>query len=121
MNNENKSLGKVLKQQRVMIPLTLQELARASGVSPSHLGRIETGQRFPSARILLKIANPLGLNQDELLTLAGYRSPRSPTQVDSSGGRLDTYVAAVLSQEPVEIQRGVIAVLTILKDMAKGK
>ncbi len=36
-------LGKILKQRRVMIPLTLRELATTSGVSSSHLGRIERG------------------------------------------------------------------------------
>jgi len=34
--------------------------------------------------------------------------------------RLDPYVARVLAQEPVEIQRAVIGILTILKSIAKG-
>jgi len=53
-------LGRIIRQQRLMLPLTLQEVAAMSGISASHLGRIERGGRFPSARVLRKIARPLG-------------------------------------------------------------
>ena len=115
-------LGRILKQRRVMIPLTLQELARASGVSTSHLGRIERGERFPSARILRKLAQPLGFGVSELFTLADYL-PSEPSAVAESEAQprwLDPYVATVLSEEPVEVQRAVITILTVLKSIAKG-
>lgn len=119
-DNSN-DLGKILKQRRVMIPLTLSELAAASGISSSYLGRIERGKRFPSARILCRIAKPLGFGEGELLTLAGYLSPHPSTEVEGlSGGRLDPYVAGVLSQEPLHVQRAVIGILSILKSVAKG-
>jgi len=60
-------LGRIIKQQRVMIPLTLEGLVTKSGVSASHLGRIERGDRFPSARILRKLAKPLWFEESELL------------------------------------------------------
>ena len=118
------NLGTIIKRQRVTIPLTLQELAAKAGVSASHLGRIERRERFPSAHILRKIAKPLGFDENELFTLAGYLSPQSlgiaevnPTY---SGGGLDPYVAKVLSQETVEVQRAVIGILTILKSIARS-
>jgi len=114
-------LGKILKQQRVMIPLTLKELAAKSGVSSSYLGRVERGERFPSASVLGKIAKPLGSSKGELFAHAGYLSPQPLTAVESEAGRLDPYVAAVLSQEPVEVQRTVIGILSILKSIAKGR
>ena len=117
---DRNDLGKILKQRRLMIPLTLKELAARSGISSSYLGRIERGERFPSALILRKIAKPLGSSEDELFTLAGYLSPQPPTAVESEAGRLDPYVAAVLSQEPVEIQRAVVTILSVMKGMAKG-
>ncbi len=117
-------LGAMIKQQRISVPLTLQEMAAKSGVSASHLGRVERGERFPSAHILQKIAKPLGFEEDELFTLAGYLSPQSPMIAEKSlgysGERLDPYVARVLAQEPVEMQRAVIGILTILKSIAKG-
>ncbi len=82
-DNSN-DLGKILKQRRVMIPMTLGELAAASGVSSSHLGRIERGERFPSAHMLRKIAKPLGFEETELLTLGGFLSPQPSAEVDQA-------------------------------------
>jgi transcriptional regulator with XRE-family HTH domain len=124
MDNDMKNLGTLIKRQRVTTPLTLQQLAAVSGVSPSHLGRIERGERFPSAHILRRIAKPLGFDENDLFTLAGFLSPQSPrvagTGTPYDNGRLDPYVAGVLSQEPVEMQRAVIEILTILKSIAKS-
>jgi len=120
----NSDLGKIIKQQRITVPLTLQELTAKSSVSSSHLGRIERGERFPSAHVLRKIARPLGFEEDELLTLAGYLSPQSHRIAEEgpsySGRRVDPYVARVLAQEPVDVQRAVIGILTILKSIAKS-
>lgn len=101
MNN----LGKILKQRRLMIPLTLGELAAKSGVSSSHLGRMERGERFPSARVLRKIAKPLGFSESQLFTLVGYLSPLSSCMVERAVqlGKLDLSVAEALSEEPGEI------------------
>lgn len=120
MTDNRSDLGKILKQRRVMIPLALKELAHASGVSSSHIGRIERGKRFPSARILHKIAKPLSFEEGELLTLAGYLSTQPSTEAERpGGGRLDPYVAAV-PQEPVHIQQAIVTILIILKSMARG-
>jgi transcriptional regulator with XRE-family HTH domain len=119
------NLGKIIKQQRINVPLTLQELAAESHVSASHLGRIERGERFPSARILRKIARPLGFDEDELFTRAGFLTPPSSGVSEESdsryaGRQLDPYVAKILAEEPVEIQRAVIGILSLLKSVAKG-
>ncbi len=124
MSDREISLGEIIRQQRVTIPLTLQELAQKTSVSPSHLGRMERGERFPSARILRKIAGPLGFEEDELFTLAGYLSPQPSTVAESrpsySSGRLDPYVSKVLANEPTEVQHAVIGILSILKSLSKS-
>jgi transcriptional regulator with XRE-family HTH domain len=125
MSYNNSDLGKILKQQRINTPLTLQELAAVSGVSSSHLGRIERGERFPSARILRKIAKPLGFSEDELFTLAGFLSPQTSGVAEENITRynsrqLDPYVARLLAEEPPEIQRAVIGILSLLKSVARG-
>ena len=123
-NNNSQNLGGILKQRRVMIPLTRHKLAAISGISSSHLGRIERGERFPSASILRKIAKPLGFEESELFCLAGYLSPRSvgieEENIDYSGRQLDPYVSKILSQEPLEVQHTVIGILSILKSIAKA-
>ena len=119
-----RNLNKILKQRRVMIPLTLRELAAMSGVSMSHLGRIEKGDRFPSASVLRKIAKPLGFEESELFYLAGYLSPSTSGATEESPAyiseRLDPYVSKVLSQEPVEVQRAVLAILSVVKSIAQS-
>ena len=122
-SGNGQNLGRIMKQQRLMIPLTLQELAAKSGVSPSHLGRIERGERFPSALVLRKIAKPLGFEEDELFSLAGYLSTSfgvAESIPNYNDRRLDPYVAKILGQEPVEVQRTVIGILSILKSIAKA-
>ncbi len=121
--NNEENLGRVIRQQRISIPLTLHELTVKSGVSESYLGRIEKGQRFPSARILRKIAAPLGFDTNELFTLAGYLSTRLGTaEADllNSGRRLDPYVARELAREPIAVQRAAIRIITVLKSIAKS-
>ena len=122
--NNRSNLGLLLKQQRLRAPLTLRELTDLSGVSSSHLGRIERGERFPSASILRRIARPLGFEEDELFTLAGYLSPTSPDVAEAhlaySGRQLDPYVAKVLAEEPVEVQRAVIGILSMLKSVSRS-
>lgn len=125
MAQSNNNLGRILKQQRIAIPLTLQELAATSGVSSSHLGRIERGERFPSAHILRKIAKPLGFDEDELFTLAGFLTPQTPGVAEERNSgytsrHLDPYVAKMLAEEPIEMQRAIIGILTMLKTIAKG-
>ena len=64
--NYNEYLGRIIKQQRVALPITLHALAAISGVSASHLGRIERGERYPSAHILNRICRPLEFREEEL-------------------------------------------------------
>lgn len=121
MAEDNRNdLGRMLKQRRLMIPLTLQELASVARVSSSHLGRIERGERFPSARILRRLARPLQMDEAELMPLAGYLSPEPTNASDNGSMYLDPYVSMVLSREPAEVQRAVVAVLTVLKSMARS-
>ena len=125
MNDIDRSnLGQIIRQQRITVPLTLQQLASMSGVSASHLGRIERGERFPSASILRKVAQPLGFEENELFILAGYLSPQTPRIAEAGpgyrGGRLAPYVARALAEEPIEVQHAVIGILSILKSIAKG-
>ncbi len=81
--NNTQNLGNLIRQQRIRIGLTLTALTAKSGVSTTHLSRIEKAQRYPSANALRKIAKPLGIEEKELFTLAGYlplEHPESPDQ-----------------------------------------
>ena len=103
--------------------MTLQELAQISGVSPSYLGRIEKNERFPSASILKKIAQPLGFNENELFILAGYLPPQSDAIAKATPGynytNLDPHIARELAKEPIEMQFAALTILSILKSLDK--
>lgn len=117
-------IGEIIKQRRVTIPLTLCELSSNSGVSQSHIGRIERGERLPSAHVLRKIAKPLGFEEEELFMVAGFLSIPSSDQKNSTNSyyhnlEIDPFVANVLAHEPAEVQRAVIGILSLLKIIAK--
>ena len=100
--------------------LTQRQVSAMTGVSSAHLGRIESGYRSPSARILEKLANPLGFSVGELFAIAGYLvSEPSTVGSEAHTGRIDPYVARILSEEPIEIQRYLVTILSVLKSMAK--
>ena len=123
-SNSGKELGIVIKQRRQAVALTLEELAQASCVSKSHLGRVERGERFPSARVLSRIAGPLWLTEEEVFALAGYLSPRltgaEMVGVPAGNGRLGPLVAGMLAQETPEVQRAVVAILSLIKSISGG-
>ncbi|MEU3853670.1 XRE family transcriptional regulator [Streptomyces sp. NPDC029554] len=62
-----------LRALRRQASLTLEAAARAAGLSPAHLSRLETGQRQPSLPMLLTLARVYGTTVSELLgeTVAG--------------------------------------------------
>jgi len=70
--NEIQYLGDIVRKQRNRLGLSLADLAAKSGVSVIHLSRIENAQRYPSTKVLRKIAKHLGLDENELFNLAGY-------------------------------------------------
>ena len=95
-------IGKLLKDRRVSLGLSIQEVYRQTGISGSHLSRIEGDERRPSGQVLQKIAKPLKFEESELMVLAGYLSQPVVDKDDLPAveGHLDPLVARVLAQEP---------------------
>ncbi|MFG2576625.1 helix-turn-helix domain-containing protein [Streptomyces sp. NPDC048481] len=56
-----------LRALRRRAALTLETAARAAGLSPAHLSRLETGQRQPSLPMLLTLARVYGTTVSDLL------------------------------------------------------
>ncbi|MER5587648.1 helix-turn-helix domain-containing protein [Streptomyces asoensis] len=56
-----------LRSLRRRAALTLEAAARAAGLSPAHLSRLETGQRQPSLPMLLALARVYGTTVSQLL------------------------------------------------------
>ncbi|MEU0060768.1 XRE family transcriptional regulator [Streptomyces sp. NPDC006334] len=56
-----------LRSLRRLAGLTLEAAARAAGLSPAHLSRLETGRRQPSLPMLLALARVYGTTVSDLL------------------------------------------------------
>ncbi len=67
-------LGERLRSLRKARGWTQEELAAASGLTRSHISRLEGGDiQLPSRDRLLRLATALGTTPDDLLAAAGYR------------------------------------------------
>ena len=65
--------GGYLRRLRIAAKMSLPELARRSGVSASHLSRVETGWRStPAPRTVQRLALALGIPVEEMLRKAGH-------------------------------------------------
>lgn len=122
MQDKNKdAISKIIKQQRILLDLTQYELAKKAGVSPTLIRRIEKGERSPSARTLRKLADVLSIGEIELFIHANYLSPTASSRTigeDTRVIKLDPKVVFELSQEPLKIQRAVLAILKMIKCLA---
>lgn len=69
--NQQKDLAKIINEARVIQGFSILELSERTGISPSHISRIETNKRNPSVKMLQKLAVELDLDLKEMLALAG--------------------------------------------------
>ena len=80
---EASKVGSRLREERERRGISLRELARRVGVSPSLVSQIETGKIQPSVRTLYAIVSELGVSLDEVFAPAdeesdGHSLPPTP-------------------------------------------
>ena len=69
------TFAKKLSTLRAEQKMGVRELGRAVGVTGMHISNLEKGKSAPSAELVLKLAEALEANADELLYLADQISP----------------------------------------------
>ena len=70
------SIGNALRQAREVRELSAVDAARASGISPAYLSRLENDAvHKPSPNVLHRLSEALGLPYADLMRLSGYRLP----------------------------------------------
>ncbi|WP_073240236.1 helix-turn-helix domain-containing protein [Desulforamulus putei] len=75
------NFGLFLKQLREKKEMTIRQLAMYANVSHGYLSQVERGERgTPSPEILSKLAGPLGVSYEELMTAAGYLNGSSTVE-----------------------------------------
>ena len=60
-------IGRSVKQQRVRAFMTQEQLAKAAGISPRQLVRIERNEVEPRFSTILKLGKALGVEPSELV------------------------------------------------------
>jgi transcriptional regulator with XRE-family HTH domain len=91
------SLGAVLKQARGVRQLSVNDAARAAGISAAYLSKLEhDAVKKPSPPVLHQLGEALRLPYGELMHLSGYRVPGTPVQ---PGGALDAALFADLTED----------------------
>jgi len=67
MNEESKKLGKNLLRIRTDKKISQGDIARLLGVSRGFISNIENGKTNPTLTTITKIANAIGVSNNELL------------------------------------------------------
>jgi len=71
-------LGDRIRQLREEIGLTQGQLATGSSVSQGYLSQLENGEvKNPSAAVLLRVAQAMRIDSDDLFEAAGYPTVRT--------------------------------------------
>jgi len=89
------NLGQALRERRKAKKLNLKQVAERAGVSAPHIARVERGERFPSGRVLRKLAEPLDFSEAELMELAGFLSK------DDASRRIERMKSEVTTKDEV--------------------
>jgi transcriptional regulator with XRE-family HTH domain len=96
--DKKRKIGKIIREQRKSIPLSLKQLSEMSGVSIAHLARVENGERVPSPNILQKIAKHLHFDLNELLIGASYISPDPSNSSEEQRNKLRAELSELLER-----------------------
>lgn len=70
-SGEEGSLGAILRRARTEHKLSLRQLAKRIGKTPSYLSDIETDRRVPAEQVMADLGRELGLDLDRLMARAG--------------------------------------------------
>jgi len=106
-------VGRRIREHRVESNVSLRELARRLGISPSAISQIETGKSRPSVSTLYSIVTELGMSLDELFSGEGAKQlrRRSPRPAELPAAEMPTrgerHVQRAASRLGIELESGV--------------
>jgi transcriptional regulator with XRE-family HTH domain len=106
-------LGDKIRQLREECGLTQGQLAASSSVSQGYLSQLENGEvKNPSAAVLLRVAQAMHVDSDELFEAAGYPTVRTLRQIyQEYQATVDDDLLRYLSRLPRDRQRRLLFLL----------
>lgn len=107
------NLGDKIRQLREDTGLTQGQLASASSVSQGYLSQLENGEvKNPSAAVLLRVAQAIKIDADELFEAAGYPTVRALRQIyQTYESTIEADLLRYLARLPRDRQRRLLLLL----------
>lgn len=107
------NLGDKIRQLREDAALTQGQLAAGSSVSQGYLSQLENGEvKNPSAAVLLRVAQAINVDPDELFEAAGYPTVRTLKQIYKGyESTIDASLLHFLARLPRDRQRRLLLLL----------
>ena len=115
-------LGDRIKQLRDELGLTQGQLAGGSSVSQGYLSQLENGEvKNPSAAVLLRVAQAMRIDPDELFEAAGYPTVRTLRQIyENYESTVDAGLLDYLTGLPRDRQRRLLLILQGMEQVLNG-
>ncbi len=106
-------LGNKIRELREEVGFTQGQLAGSASVSQGYLSQLENGDvKNPSASVLLRVAQAMNVDADELFEAAGYPTVRTLRQVyQDYEANIDPALLRYLGRLPRERQRRLLLLL----------
>jgi DNA-binding XRE family transcriptional regulator len=116
------NLGDKIRQLREAGGLTQGQLASHSAVSQGYLSQLENGEvKNPSASVLLRVAQAIRVEADELFEAAGYPTVRLlRQQYRDYEATVDGELIGYLSKLPRDKQRRLLSLLQGIESVVGG-
>ena len=116
------NLGDRIKQLREKSGLTQGQLANQSSVSQGYLSQLENGEvKNPSAAVLLRVAQAMHVDSDELFEAAGYPTVRTLREIyQGYEATVDDELLRYLSRLPRDRQRWLLFLLEGMEKVLAG-
>jgi DNA-binding XRE family transcriptional regulator len=106
-------LGDRIRKLRDKCGLTQGQLAQSSSVSQGYLSQLENGEvKNPSAAVLLRVAQAMDVDPDDLFEAAGYPTVRTLREVyERYESTIESDLLVYLAELPREKQRRLLSLL----------
>ncbi len=116
-------LGDRIRQLRDQAGLTQGQLASGSAVSQGYLSQLENGEvKNPSAAVLLRVAQAINVDADDLFEAAGYPTVRTLRRVyQDYADTIDANLLRYLSGLARDKQRRLLSLLQGIEDVVGGQ
>src|SRR5207244_4873415 len=115
-------LGNNIRQLREQCSLTQGQLAHRSAVSQGYLSQLENGEvKNPSAAVLLRVAEAMQIDPDELFEAAGYPTVRTLRRIyQDFESTVDADLLRYLGNLPRDRQRRLLLILRGMEQVLHG-